>query len=69
MPKHVTVEDILPLVDRLPAGEKLRLLRLVSTRAGAHDLDAYRAAPVRDSEFSNNDESLAWDAEGWEDIG
>lgn len=69
MPKPLSAEDIFPLVDRLSSQERLRLLRLISTRPAADDRDAYRAVPPRDEEFSRDEEPLAWDAEGWEDVG
>ncbi|HXJ97182.1 MAG TPA: hypothetical protein VMT20_30460 [Terriglobia bacterium] len=69
MPKTLSAEDVFPLVDCLSAQERLRLLRLISTLPVADDRRAYRAAPPRDEEFSTDEEPLAWDAEGWEDIG
>lgn len=68
MPKSLSAEDIFPLVDCLSPQERLRLLRLISTRPAADDRDAYRAVPPRDEEFSSDGEPLAWDAEGWEGI-
>jgi hypothetical protein len=65
MPKSLRAEDVFPLVDCLSTRERLRLLRLISTRPFADDRDAYRALPPRDEEFSSEDEPLAWDAEGW----
>jgi len=69
MPKPLSAEDIFPLVDRLSSQERLRLLRLISTRPAADDRDAYRTLPPRNEEFSGDEEPLAWDAEGWEDVG
>jgi hypothetical protein len=69
MPKHLSAEDIFPLVDCLSPQERLRLVRLISARPAADDREAYRAAPPRDEEFSRDEEPLAWDAEGWEDVG
>ena len=69
MPKPLSAEDIFPLVDHLSSQERLRLLRLISTRPTSDDRDAYRAVPPRDEEFSRDEEPLAWDAEGWEGIG
>ena len=40
------------------------LARLV----GATDPAAYKSAPPRQAEFSSDEESLAWDADGWEGI-
>ncbi len=69
MPKTLSAEDIFQLVDCLSTPERLRLLRLISTRSVADDREVYRAAPPRDEEFSTDEEPLAWDAEGWEDAG
>ena len=69
MPKPLSAEDIFPLVDCLSSRERLRLLRLISTRPGADDRDAYHALPPRDEEFSSDEDPLAWDAEGWEGVG
>jgi len=69
MAKPLSAEDVFPLVARLTPPERLRLLRLISTRPGADDGDAYRALPPRDEEFSTDEEPLAWDSEGWEDVG
>jgi prevent-host-death family protein len=40
------------------------LARLV----GANDPGAYRSASPSPTEFSSDEESLAWDADGWEEI-
>lgn len=69
MPKTLNADDIFPLVDCLSPQERLRLLRLISTRSLVDDRQAYHAAPPRDEEFSSEEEPLAWAAEGWEDVG
>jgi hypothetical protein len=69
MPKVLSAEDIFPLVDCLSPHERLRLLRLIAARPSGEDREAYRAIPPRDEEFSTDQDPLAWDAEGWEDIG
>ena len=68
MGKPRTTEDILPLVADLDDREKAKLLRLI-TRSSADDARAYAATPPGDDEFSSDDEPLAWDAEGWENVG
>ena len=40
------------------------LARLVS----ATDPAVYKSAPPSSAEFSSDEESLAWDADGWEEI-
>jgi hypothetical protein len=69
MPKVLGAEDIFPLVDCLSPHERLRLLRLITARPCGGDREAYRAIPPRDEEFSTDQDPLAWDAEGWEDVG
>ncbi len=68
MPKHLSAEDIFPLVNCLSSDERLRLLRFISTRPVADDPEIYRALPPRNEEFSSNEDLLAWDAEGWEGV-
>ena len=69
MAKPLTADDILPLVACLTPPERLRLLRLISIRSGAREVDAYRALSPLHEEFSSDEEPLSWDAEGWEEIG
>lgn len=65
MPKQLTADEILPLVAQLSPQEKARLLRLIT--AGPDS--GYIIHPVSKNEFSSDDDPLAWDAEGWEDVG
>lgn len=66
MPKSLTADDILPLVDALTPAERVRLLRLIARPQGP-DEAAYRSLPPR-PEFSADEEPLSWEAEGWEDV-
>ncbi len=68
MARALTADDIVPLVDSLTPQERMRLLRLITMAQGG-DASVYRAVPPSRDEFSADDEPLAWDAEGWEDIG
>ena len=68
MAKALTADDILPLVASLTPGERARLLRLIALPLGS-DAPVYRSAPPSRDEFSSDEEPLAWDAEGWEDVG
>jgi hypothetical protein len=68
MAKVLTAEDILPLVASLTPRERVRLLRLIASPQGA-DARVYRYIPPARDEFSADEEPLAWDAEGWEDVG
>ncbi len=68
MSKLLTADDILPLVACLTPEERVRLLRLVASTAGA-DAVIYASVPPAPGEFSQDEEPLAWDAEGWEHVG
>ena len=69
MAKHLTADDILPLVACLTSQERIRLLRLIKPARGSEDRDIYRVLPAAAAEFSTDDEPLSWDAEGWENLG
>jgi len=66
--KSLTADDILPLVAALTPEERVRLLRLIASPEGRDD-SIYASVPPRRDEFSADDESLAWEAEGWENVG
>lgn len=63
----MTVEEIVPLVEALPPEERVRLLRLI-TRSRNDDSSIYAALPPAREEFSADEEPLAWDSEGWENV-
>ena len=67
MPKPLTADDIIPLVAFLTPQERLRLLRLIAVPQGP-DAPVYRSAPPSRDQFSADEEPLAWDAGGWEDV-
>ena len=67
MSQPLTANDLLPLVARLAPGERERLAHLISATS-ERDAAIYATAPIRQDEFATNDESLGWDAKGWEDI-
>jgi hypothetical protein len=48
--------------------ERVRLLRLIALPQGG-DAPVYRSVPPSRDEFSADEEPLAWDAGGWEDVG
>ena len=67
----LTAEDLWPLVQKLPHDQQVRLAKLAlmaASRDPAGDADAYRAAPPRPEEFGSDEEALAWDADGWENL-
>ena len=68
MPKALTADDILPLVASLTPQERVRLLRLIALPQGS-DASIYQSVPPSRDEFPADEEPLAWDAEGWEDMG
>jgi hypothetical protein len=56
------------LVASLTPQERVRLLRLIALPQGG-DAPVYRSVPPSRDEFSADEEPLAWDADGWEDVG
>lgn len=68
MAKPLTADEILPLVKHLTFSGRARLVRLIAV-SPEDDAATYRATPPKPDEFSSDDEPLAWDAEGWEDVG
>jgi hypothetical protein len=66
MAEPAKAEDLWPLVQKLSRAERIRL----ATLALAADSDdaAYRANPPSTGEFSSEEDSLAWDADGWEGL-
>lgn len=69
MANPVTADDLLPLISALPVAERVRLLRLLTSRPNADVAGAYDAQPVGLDEFSADDDPLSWDADGWEAVG
>jgi hypothetical protein len=71
MSSTLTVQDLWPLVQKLPQAEQVRLAMLVlraTSRNESSDSAAYQVAPPKVDEFSTEDEPLAWEGEGWEDF-
>ncbi len=69
MSKPLTADDLLPLVACLEPEERIRLLRLITLRSGTtHTAAAYRVLPPARDEFTSDEEPLAWDAGGWENM-
>jgi hypothetical protein len=68
MGKALTADDILPLVAALTPSERARLLQLIASPE-ERDGPVYACVPPRRDEFSADDEALAWEAEGWENLG
>jgi len=68
MSKVLTADDILPLIAALTPDERARLVQLIASPK-RWDESVYASKPPRRDEFSSDDESLAWEAEGWEKVG
>lgn len=67
----VTADELMPLVEALPLEERLRLMRLIALRSGTgvEDMLAYLAHPPGPDELDSDEEQLAWESDGWEDLG
>lgn len=66
MSQPLTAEDLLPLIVKLSSAERQKLFLLIQ-KVG-RDVEAYRATPPGQDEFSSDEDMLAWDADGWEDV-
>lgn len=67
MAQQLTANDLLPLVARLAPQERRRLIQLIAATS-ERDASIYRANPPLSTEFSSDEESLGWEADGWEDF-
>jgi len=66
MSQPLTADDLLPLIVKLSSAERRKLFLLIQ-KVGS-DVEAYRAVPPAQGEFSSDEDILAWDADGWEDV-
>lgn len=70
----IKAEDLRPLLAKMTGEERLRLARLALAEKilppDASDAERYQAMPVHIEEFTNEDEedAMAWESEGWEDV-
>jgi len=66
----LTAEDLWPLVQKLGHAEQVRLAKLamVAASRSGRDSEAYRILPPGPDEFRCEEDNLAWDAAGWEDL-
>ena len=67
LPQPLTANDLLPLVARLAPGERDRLVHLIEATS-ERDASVYGMTPPGRDEFSSDEEPLAWDSEGWENL-
>lgn len=68
MSKPLTADELLPLVKHLTVAERARLITLIGASSEDDGL-AYRMVPPKPDEFSSDTDPLAWDADGWENLG
>jgi len=71
MSEPLTAQDLWPLVEKLPHDEQVRLAKLaLQAAARAREAgSAYAVKPPTPDELGSDDEPLAWDAEGWDELG
>jgi hypothetical protein len=69
MANPVTADDLLPLIAALSVAERVRLLRLLTSRPSSDAASVYDAQPTGPEEFSADYDPLSWDADGWEAVG
>ena len=70
MPPHRAAAQVhkgVITVTGVPAAEG-EVVEIIVIR-GSRDADRYASAPVAPAEFSDVDESLGWDGEGWDELG
>lgn len=64
-----TALELQPLVEKLAPEEQVRLAKLaLRLAAQARHAEAYAESPPGESEFVADDDSLAWEAEGWDEF-
>ncbi len=74
MASPLTAKDLWPLIQKLAPEEQVRLVKALQGSVAGQtgmDSDAYGAAPVGPSEFSeefSEEDPLAWDGDGWDEF-
>jgi len=69
MSEALTAEDLRPILQKLPLGERIRVARLaLEAVGGMGDRAAYVARPPSVDEVSADDDGLSWEAEGWDEL-
>jgi hypothetical protein len=61
----LSADQIIPLVESMSDRERILLYQWLASAKG-RDLSAYEAVPPARDEFSEVDEPLSWEAEGWD---
>lgn len=67
MANSLAVEELLPLVEALVPRERTRLLCLLG-KLPSDEAAIYAMTPTVPGECNVNEDPLAWDSEGWENI-
>ncbi|MDD5305818.1 MAG: hypothetical protein PHU25_00715 [Deltaproteobacteria bacterium] len=71
MSSDIRAADLWPIIQKLTHDEQVRLARLAlgaASLGGDSDVAAYRTAPPSAEEFRCDEDALAWEGEGWEDV-
>jgi hypothetical protein len=71
MSTTLTARDLWPLVVKLPHDEQMHLAKLAlhaAAQSGGSAAASYRATPPEPGEFSSDEDPLAWEGEGWEEL-
>ncbi len=69
MSDPLRAEDLLPLIAKLPREQRVRLARLVLAAASSgDDRAAYAAHPVAPGELADDDDAIAWEGDGWDEL-
>ena len=64
-----TALELQPLVEKLAPDEQVRLAKLaLRLAARARSAEAYAEFPPGEAEFVADDDSLAWEAEDWDEF-
>ncbi len=67
----LTAQDLWPLVTKLSHDEQVRLAKLAlmaASRVPADDVLQYASSPSGGQEFSDSEDPLGWDGEGWDEV-
>jgi hypothetical protein len=71
MSSALSAHDLWPLLLKLSRDEQVRLAKLAlraASREGLQDARAYAATPPREDEFTVEEDPLAWESDGWEEL-
>jgi hypothetical protein len=68
MTNELPADDLIPIIAKLSMTERRRLMRLVAFGSQTKDAELYSSQPLRENEFTSDEDPLSWDADGWEDI-